>query len=362
MAKQVQKSSFLAKYGEKARKGHEQAKGEETKIGNMELPAGIENGIAQLVDCRIDKVKEGKQNAGEYFFYAAGIVKKPLEQDGVPVAGLRTQIIEMLCDTKDKTRKTTEEHFSWMYNELRKLGVDTSEMDIGDLEGTLKILCDPEQGQPHFRFRTWKGTKATEGQYKDKEPRVNHQWNGIIEYNEDDDAGGGIAEASSSGGEDPNANADTVDQGATSDGATEEPDAEDLDALAALADDEANPDEEAAKTLTAKAKEAGLTVKQIKQSDNWVQLVEMIREKTGTATPEPVVDASTNGEIWTPKVEDVYKYNPLDPRTKKPAAKGVDCEVISVDEAKKTVHLKNMANAKLEYKTVGWDALESPEE
>jgi hypothetical protein len=50
----------------------------------------------------------------------------------------------------------------------------------------------------------------------------------------------------------------------------------------------------------------------------------------------------------------------MDPKTKKSvvAKKAVECEVVSVDEGKKTVVLKSLDNPKVQYKGVKWEALE----
>lgn len=54
-------------------------------------------------------------------------------------------------------------------------------------------------------------------------------------------------------------------------------------------------------------------------------------ETSGEPTPPP-----------EPTKESVWYYNPVDPKTKKPVKKAVECEVVSVDKKTKTVTLKNL--------------------
>jgi len=107
MPAKVSKSPLMAKLGNKLAESFDKHKDDETRYGGgSDLPKGIEGGIAQLVDCKFDTYKTG-DNKGEFFFYAAGIVKAPKEVGGVPIVGLRTQIgPEPLCDTPDRSRKT----------------------------------------------------------------------------------------------------------------------------------------------------------------------------------------------------------------------------------------------------------------
>lgn len=179
MAVQKAKSGLAAKLGAKGHAAVEGHKNDETVFqGGGDLPAGIENGIAQLVECKFDIVKEG-DNKGEYYFYAGGVVVTPksimTDEGEFPIEGMRTSITEPLYDTPSRSRKTVDDHLAWILNELRKLGVDTSEVSLDNLEATAAAV---KESGTTFRFRTWKG-EATE-QYPN--PRVNHQWAGAVDY------------------------------------------------------------------------------------------------------------------------------------------------------------------------------------
>lgn len=336
------KSTLLSKLGDRGRKAHEAHKADPTEYGNAELPAGIEGGIAQLIDCKFDTVKPGKKNAGAYYFYAAASVILPKEHGGIPIEGQRTSIMEMLCDTPEsKGRKTIEEHLAWVYNELRKLGVDTSAMSLEDLEPTATAL---KEAQPHLRFRTWKGDPTPE--YPN--PRVNHVWLGAIEFNDDSGAAPGVED--NSGSSPPAASANGTSTAT-----------DDLGKLATLAD---KGDKAAMKKLKELAIEAGAEEEVIDNAANWGEVKEMIENPAGGGkeggSEAPTEEAPAEGE-WTPAVEEVYKYAPMNPKTKK-AGKAIEVEVTAVDEAKKTVDLAQLDNKKITYKKVPFDKLESASE
>lgn len=191
-------SSVFAKLGERGRAAHSAAAQNPVTVGNAGLPAGIENGIAQLVDIHFGEYKDGP-NKGKPFFMASAIVVQPTEIDGVPIAGLRTQIgPEPLCDTPQATgkRKTFQDHYDWMINQIGLvLGVQpgqTVEIGFDDVESTCANLVAEA---PYIRFRTWKGQKQTTGPFANREPRVQHEWNGRIEYSPTNDPGAGVTDA-----------------------------------------------------------------------------------------------------------------------------------------------------------------------
>ncbi len=344
MPVQKSRSSLVAKLGERLKKGHEAHKNDDTEYSSFgDLPAGIENGVAQLVDCKFTQIKEGKENAGQYMFYAAGVVKSPTEvnADGqvIEVEGLRTQVSEPLFDTPTRTRKTVEDHLGFVYNELRKLGVDTKQIGPDDLESVAAAL---KESQPHFKFRTWKGAMQTTGAYAGREPRTQHQWNGQCQWNGD---GGGDS-------------VDVVDDtGAVEPDITETTTTfDEFGDLGSLVEAANAQDEEAATKLKEMALAAGVEEADVDAAGDWQEVADMITAAGAGAeeTVEPEGPAD-------PEVGQVFSYKPLDPKTKKPVKKSVQVEVISVDDNKKTVGLKNLATPKVIYKGVKWDALEEAE-
>lgn len=380
MPAQKGKSGFLAKHGDRMRKAFDAHKGDETEYSNFgDLPAGVE-GVAQLVECRLTQVKEGKRNAGEWLFYAAGAVKQPAEFEGQRLFGRRTSITCPLYDTPDRQgRKTLEEHLAWVTNELRKLGVETAEMDVEELPDTLVAV---KEAAPHFRFRTWKGDKQTQGRYKDQEPRVQHFWEGIVDWTEDDEAGmPSQAQDNTRAPGTPKAAAavrvattprtaaspvngkGTAGEGKVKPAEKEEPpegpEFGDLDSLAEAAD---GGDDGAVEKLTQLALDAGVTQEQIDEADNWSSVVELIggAGEESEAPEETATEEVTEEEDGTPKVEQVFSYRPVDPTTKKKAAKAIQVEVTAVNTEKKTCDVKSLSDRKKGWRGVKWDALEAP--
>lgn len=396
MPKQVSNSGFMAKYGAKLKKAHTIHKDDETEFGaGGSLPAGIEGGVAQLTSIKFGQYKEGTQNAGEWYFRAAGTVLLPKEH-----RGSQTSIMEPMHDTPERTRKTFDDHLGWVYNELRKLGVETKELDPADLESVFTAL---KESAPTFKFRTWQGEPTKE--YPN--PRVNEQWRGTCDY-----------EADESG--------DVVDE--SSEGETEAPAEDDAgdewDTLATQADADDNA---AVKKLFAAATAAGYSKDEIEGTDNWGEVADMIRspkkakkgakasepepEETedavdwnatgeagdtgdsdaidalneaaaehgldpneyptwaelGTAIAEAIAsgeeggeeEAEAEAEEFVPKKGDTYLYKPAgnDPRTKKPYKKPIECECVAVFEKNKTMNLRNSDDGKTVYKSVAWDAI-----
>jgi hypothetical protein len=195
MVKKAKSGGLLSSLGATLAKAHEAHKTDETVLPRGgSIPAGIDNGVAQLVDCYFKEYEKG-DDKGKLFFYAAGIVKAPSHVNGVPIIGLRTSIIEPLCETPNKTRKTIEDHWAWILNELRKLGLDTSEIDFDSVEDAVAAL---KESGPHFRFRTWQAEKRKPGdpqynpQYDGPDappPRIFETWAGQVQFEEDDSSG-----------------------------------------------------------------------------------------------------------------------------------------------------------------------------
>ena len=74
MPGQTVKSGFAAKVGAKVGAAVLKHANDAKKLpGGGELPEGIENGIARLIDCRFDTYKEGKHKDEYYFLVAATV-------------------------------------------------------------------------------------------------------------------------------------------------------------------------------------------------------------------------------------------------------------------------------------------------
>lgn len=278
------KSGLVAKLGAKLVQAHEAHKSDETTYGqSASLPAGIEDGVAQLVDMKFAQYKDGDLK-GEYYFYAAGVVVEPQEFEGKNLAKRRTTFMEPMCDTpKAAKKKTLADHDAVVLNVFRQFGIDTKKIGPEDYEATAAGLV--AMG-PYFKFRTWKGKKQETGPYAGKEPRVVEEWNGIIkDYSHEVSD-----EVNEEGEEEVEVQEEEVESNEVEVG-----EELDLDALAEAAD---GGDEESAGTLTEHAKSLGFTEEELQSEDlpNWAAVVEAIRARESGEGGETEVDYAALGE------------------------------------------------------------------
>jgi hypothetical protein len=277
--------------------------------GGIDLPAGIDFGIAQLVDCKFSVYKEG-DNKGEYFFYAAGVVMSPEEiTDGngsmIPIKGLRTQIgPEPICDTPKAMgkKKTLDDHVKYVTDELRKLGAEGAELSGENLEATANAL---KETKPFFRFRTWKGEKTDAF----PNPRVNHDWRGVCEYTDSGDSG--VEDESPEATEEeaveekpkststPTSAPKASTKGKPSTPEPEESDEDEFALLAARADsgDDDEDTQEAQRALDSQAKLFNIPKKKVDAAANWTEVADLIREASAKdEKPEAEEEATEEGE------------------------------------------------------------------
>jgi len=321
MAKRTTKSSILGKLSsaKKAYHAHRSDSTEFDTSGN--LPAGIDDGVAKLVDCKFSTYEKG-DNKGEPFFYAAGIVVAPKTHEGIPIQGKRTSITEPFCSTPGKSRETVDAHFGWILNELRKLGVPVEEIEFEDLEDVIATL---KEDNIHFRFRTWAGEPNPP-----KYPKawINHVWDGACEYEDDEDDLEDVTD-------------ETVDE-EPEDEEPEEAEEVEEEAPVVSSDDLGEQgdagDEDAQQTLTDNAEALGLDANDYA---TWTEVSIAIEDASG-GEPEP-----EDNEPEEPEKGTVVKYKPMGKR------KAIECEVTAVFTGKQTVNLKNLDDGKF-YKGVSW--------
>ena len=335
MAKKTLKSNLLKKLGTAGKKAVAAHKSDEVVLSaGGDLPPGIDHGIAQLVDCKFDTYKKG-DNKGEFFFRAAGIVLEPKTVGKITVSGLRTQIMEPLCDTPNRSRPGLDDHVQWVLNELRKLGVDTTELNLDTLEEVAEAL---EEEQPTFAFRTWQGEPSEAF----PNPRVNHDWRGAVDYVEDETTEA-VEDLTEEVEEEEEEEEVEVEEKTEEEENEEEEDEEnededeasDLNELAESADE---GDEEAQGKLTDLAEEAGIDADSYV---TWIDLSVALDEEADEKANEIVADDEDEEDIITPEKSEVYGYKP--PRAKK----AVECEVTAVFLKKETCNLKSLDDGKV---------------
>lgn len=382
MAATKSTSVLFQKLGQRLVNAHKTYAGAETTYSSFgDPPAGIDNGIAQLVEAKIDVHKEGDKK-GEPFFFVRGVIRIPKEHDGVPCDGIGVSHMEPLYDTPTRKVTTAEGHVGEMYNLLRRLGVDTNAIDPTNLDSTLSTL---KAQSPHFKFRTYKIQKktATDPKYNPKydapdapAPRVNVEIGSVVEYNPEEGADDGVddgtappAPASPRATGKPGVNGTTAKPPVVKptanpvktntpktgkvapDVETTYSDQEDLDALLARAGDQ---DAAATARLSELAQAAGYTEAEVDAASSWDDVVAMVNN------PKESGDAEDDDGSGVPAVDDVFYYHPTNPKTKQPdPKKRTEVKVTKVDADAGKVDIVNLSNPKEKWAGVAFDRLVS---
>jgi len=347
---QTGSSELFKALGAQLSAAHAEAANAETTMPMMDLPGGIKGGIAQVVECKFDKYKEG-DNKGKWYFYCAAVVIEPKTHEGRKVEGLRTSIMEPMCETPSRKRATIEAHMHYVYNEFRKLGVDTREISPDQLED---VAAHIKAAKPIIGFSTRLG-KATP-QYPD--PKVFEQWEGLVQYGDhaDDEVNDNTPDPEPTPAPPPPTPKATKPKAAPK--ATPaptppppppvaeskpEPTLDDLVAVASgVQGDEAT---EAQSALTEKAKSLGVSEESIQNADDWQAVADLI------------VTAEANADLLVWQAGDVCKHAPLlDKKTKKRGPEALFA-ITAVDEKAKTANLKGVDDAKVSYAKVPWSEL-----
>lgn len=373
------KPGFLSKLGAKLTGAHNELKDKPANPGNPELPAGINGGIAELRECKIGVYKDGK-HIGQPFFMAAGVVITPKVHNGVPIAGMRTQVGPIpLCDTPEASgkKKAFKDHYDDMLNHLKLLGADPAKFGTKPDEIERNLLNAMEalkQARITFRFRTWQGKKKAPGTagYNPKydgpdapEPRIQHEWNGACEL--EVTAG---EDATTAGVEDNSANEMIAAENAE-DAAAEAPDETPADDTAEPAEGEEGGEEGATANEWAESEDldALLAAASADDGDAQDRLNELAMAATGKTLEEVEAEAATWEEVVAlcqpaepeeapkPKKGDMAKYFPIDPKTKKPVKKAVSVEITAVDAKTETATIKRL-DTKAVITKVKWSALD----
>jgi hypothetical protein len=387
-------SNLFGKYANRAKSAVEEHADDPTDYGQMRVPPGINNGVAQLVECKFDRYKQG-DNKGEVYFRCAGVIQEPEEielPDGTTmrVRGLQTSIMEACCDTKkqDGTVITFEEHLQNVMNEMRKLGGE--EYTAGSTADDLPALAEGlKEIAPFFRFSTsvrkarkqgdsdgvwenWYGCKGLEEyvppEVEETVDETPKQTAPAINGKADKaQAGKGTTAKATPTGKTQASKAPT---GKTPAGkrpqpakapepAPEEEEAVDLDSLLEAA--EAN-DGPAQNQLIELAVEAGCDKQEAQEAESWGDVVNMIRaaQEGAEGAKETPAEEEEEEEEYSPEVGHVVQYHPMNSKTKKPSKDPVDCEVIACNTKTKTVTLRNLQDTSKQYPNVKWDAVIQP--
>lgn len=374
MAGQQAQSGLFKKYGNKLNEAVKKHANDETDYGFIQLPPGINGGVAQIVECGFRIYKTGP-NSGEYFFRAAGVIIDPktvaVGDQTITVAGKQTSVMEPVCETKTQKGKVTsqDEHIANITNHLRMLGIDTANYHGdgkpatgADLEDMAAII---KKAAPFFKFSTSvrKAQVNAKTGKADGPDGVWENWHGSKDlegYTPPDSSGDGVNDSTGGDKEEPATGGDG-DGSASNDKEAPAGDGGDdntvegktVEELVAMASQDGHPlESEAGAKLLEIAHAAGVTEQQTTDAQNWDEIKSLIEEAqagAGAATPDndaPVEFKPVKGEI--------HKYAPIDPKTGKPIlnkmkkpTKPFDVEVTAVDNKKGTCTVKSMDDHKV---------------
>ncbi len=322
---------------------------QETDYGRqfIDLPPGINNGIAKLIDAKIGEYKPGTTSAGQPFLYLAGAVVEPKQASFVPkvfqdgkIQNLPAQTLDIegqrttcgknktlpLCETTnaDGTVVTVGENVDTAFMELQKLGLDPSTIpDSDDPEKELSdLLALAVEEELIFKF----STSASDPNENYPNTRVWENWHGnrgLDDYEESEEDG--VVDGSEEKVDEEPETEEKIEAGEDT---YQTGDGEKGDA----------GDREAQVRLTTTAEENGINPDEL---PNWGGVE--------TAILEAIGEDDDNDEA-PPEKGDEFGYKP--PRKRKPVA----CEVTVVFAGKQTVNLKNLDSG-ASYKGISWDKL-----
>lgn len=390
MPAQHASASIVQKLGNTLLQAHEAIKGNTTVPQvQMELPAGINNGIAEIRSCKFMQIAEGKNNAGEWQFYTSAIVKMPKVHNGIPVEGKRTFTIEPIYATPSRERKTIQDHMDHIYGLWRLWGVSPQAIAAIDLrkdpQALEKMCAQIEKAGIYIAFRTWAGQKQVLGQggdgkwylfnngentpikgkgpytneaaaktanpYAGREPMTNHSWGERIVFM--DTAVNGQSHVVDNTAAPTAAPFDEFAPSTTSTPSTDEL-SEDVNVLAEAAED----NNAARNRLKQMALDAGITEEAIKVAESWQAVAGMIQASVN-GTLAGAEGEGIEDEPWKPEAGKVYGYEATvtNLRTKKKEKKAVQVEVKVVHEEQKTAEAMNISDRKTTYKAIPWDEL-----
>jgi len=392
MPPQKQQNSLVARLGQRGRQAHEKHKADETTYGIINLPPGINGGTAQIISAKwaeFDEKTRDERRRKQPYVMLRGIAIEPLEHAGVRVRGQGVMIMVPLCDTTryDGSVQPFEDHYADLLNEFRKLGVETEGTDFGDIDTVLTML---QEERPYFKFSTRGFTPPATPQKPRPQEMVFIQFDGRIDdYQPAENITVGVQDGtgdeSDKGGESgptarprPNGKKSvSPTPSPSSTAATAVADQfDEFGDLSSLVTRATAQDGEAQATLTEMAIKAGVDEAVIDKTDSWEEVKEMIL--AGTTAETQANEEQGSGETgetgtvepeWLPEKGQVYRYRPIDPKTKKPVRKAVDVEVLTVHKNLKEVDLMNSVagrdkkgKPKVTYTGISWDDLESADE
>lgn len=340
------------------------------------LPGGINDGRAQLVTAVMGEYKTGDSKGQKFVRLAAAVVeptevievKKVWDKDtinpktkkkgvvktvGEPktrrVYGLQTSVMYPMCDSgKDDYFKSADDNVAEMLNMLRLVsGDDAFTADIADEDSLAEKLKMLEQvGELYVKFTTWQG-EPTE---KYPEPNfVSERWYGLVKDYKPPVNGQRVGKSIMEQQAAPNGNGQEQKNAAyaaaygqaaapptslqESGAAATQGEGSDLTNLLQLA---LAGDQEAQGQMVEIAIGAGVPEESLSATDSFQTVYDLIVQAQAGAGNEAAPTGPVVGQRGFYKISKAMK-------------RGIEVEVVSVEESANTVRAKNLANPKMVY-------------
>jgi transcription antitermination factor NusG len=149
MSQTTSQSKILAKLQKRSKGAYQKVKDHEAKAGGRSLPGGIEGGIAEITNAKLDETKNG-----DPYFFIYSTVTSPPEYQGVFV-GLMYQLYE-------DQYATLEDKFDRLCNDLKLMHPDLEKIIIAakdESEMITKVEAWLKKSKISFVFNTGRKQK-----------------------------------------------------------------------------------------------------------------------------------------------------------------------------------------------------------
>lgn len=348
MAKE-RKNVDLSKYGAEAEKALAQHAKDPVQYGIINLPPGINNGIAKLEECYFAEYEKDSQamgtKKGDVYIRMSAVIVEPEYVGQVKVAGLRTSVNMPYCPTKSKT---LAENVAKIQNELKKIVPDA---DVSTSAKVKAVAAALEKAGPYILFSTSVRPGQVNPQTGEKSPDgVWENWHGTrgLENYTPGKPGGGMTDSTDAVSAEAEAAADAEAAAATND----------VSELLAAAE---GGNSDAQDKLKEIAKGRGWGDAELDDALNWSDVAAMAgrdKEADGPRLAETPDEGSRSAPSYEPKEGDTVNYAPPGKKagTK---LKPVECKVVKVGSKNKTVSLVSARDAKVKFDGVKWDDVEA---
>ncbi len=164
MAAEKSVSPMFGTLGGRLTKAHVETKDAPPDLGQVDLPGGINGGVAELKVLKFGVYENGEALKGKQFFMGSGIMLTPEKHNGKKVAGLPTRIgpIPMFGDTTRKVNGVDvvipfEDHYKDFTDVLKALGLDVAAIVLPPKNPGESVAAYEKRGAEFIQAKIVKG-------------------------------------------------------------------------------------------------------------------------------------------------------------------------------------------------------------